>query len=42
MIELSNGAIATGSYDKKIKIWNIESLNCIKTIDEEGYIFFFF
>ena len=39
MIELSNGAIATGSYDKKIKIWNIESLNCIKTIDEEGYIF---
>ena len=39
MIELSNGAIATGSYDNKIKIWNLETLQCIKTISEEGYIF---
>ena len=39
MIELYNGNIATGSYDNKIKIWNLETLECVKTINEEGYIF---
>ena len=39
MIELSDGSIATGSYDSKIKIWNLESLQCIRTIQEEGNIF---
>ena len=39
MIELSDGTIATGSYDNKIKIWNLETLQCMKTITEEGYIF---
>ena len=39
MVELSNGFIATGSYDNKIKIWNLETLQCIKTILEEGNIF---
>jgi WD40 repeat protein len=39
MIELSNNLIATGSYDSKIKIWNLESLQCIRTISEEGNIF---
>ena len=39
MIELSDGSIATGSYDCKIKIWNLESLQCIRIIQEEGNIF---
>ena len=39
MIELSNGFIATGSYDCKIKIWDLEKSLCINTINESGYIF---
>ena len=39
MIELSCGLIATGSYDCKIKIWDLENNLCIKTINENGYIF---
>ena len=39
MIELFDGSIATGSYDCKIKIWNLETLQCIRTISEEGNIF---
>ena len=39
MIELSNGGIATGSYDCNIKIWDIEKGICIKSIKENGYIF---
>ena len=39
MIELSNGLVATGSYDCKIKIWDMESFVCIKTINENGFIF---
>ena len=39
MIELSNGLVATGSYDSKIKIWDIENAICIKTINENGFIF---
>ena len=39
IIELSNGLIATGSYDCKIKIWNIAKSICIKSINEKGKIF---
>ena len=39
IIELSNGLIATGSYDCRIKIWDLEKSLCIKTINENGYIF---
>lgn len=39
MIELSNGLIATGSYDCKIKIWDIANNVCIKAINEKGFIF---
>ena len=36
--ELSSGKIATGSYDNKIKIWNLSSYNEEKTIKEEGNV----
>ena len=32
LIELSTGNVASGSYDCTIKIWDINSKNCIKTI----------
>ena len=39
MVELSNHLIATGSYDCKIKIWEIKNGICVKTIQESGYVF---
>jgi WD40 repeat protein len=38
--ELSMGKIATGSYDKTIKIWNLNYKNaeCERTINEEGKV----
>ena len=39
LIELSSGKIASGSYDCKIKIWNLETLECEKTIYENGCVF---
>ena len=39
MIQLSNGLVATGSYDCKIKIWDIENNICIRSINENGFIF---
>ena len=39
LIELSSGKIATGSYDKTIKIWNLDNYECEKTITEEGIVF---
>ena len=38
LIELKNGKIATGSYDCTIKIWNLNNLECEKTINEGGYV----
>ena len=38
LIELNNGKIATGSYDSTIKIWNLNNLECEKTINEGGYV----
>ena len=39
LIELSSGKIATGSYDKTIKIWNIKKFECEMTLNEEGNVF---
>ena len=39
IIELSSGKIATGSYDCKIKIWNLYNYECEKSINENGYVF---
>ena len=39
IIELNSGKIATGSYDSTIKIWNLEPINCEKTITEIGNVF---
>ena len=39
MIELRNKLIATGSYDKTIKIWDINTAACGKEIKEEGKVF---
>ena len=38
LIELSNGKIATGSYDCTIKIWNLDNFACEKIINEEGNV----
>ena len=38
LIQLSSGKIATGSYDKTIKIWDINNFKCEKTINEEGNV----
>ena len=38
LIELSNGLIATGSYDSTIKIWNINSQQNLKIINESGNV----
>jgi len=38
LIELYNGLIATGSYDNTIKIWDINSQQCLKTINETGNV----
>jgi len=39
MIELRNKHIATGSYDKTIKIWDINTSACGKEIKEDGKVF---
>ena len=39
IIELHSGKIATGSYDSTIKIWNIDTFECEKTINESGHVF---
>jgi WD40 repeat protein len=36
--ELENKKIATGSYDSTIKIWNLNTYLCEKTINEEGNV----
>ena len=38
LIELKSGKIATGSYDNTIKIWNVDNLECEKTINEGGCV----
>ena len=38
LIELSNNFLCSGSYDKTIKIWDIKTKQCIKTINESGYV----
>ena len=38
LIELNNKKIMTGSYDKKIKIWNIHNFQSELTIEEEEKI----
>ena len=39
-IKLFNKQIATGSYDNKIKIWDLSKCIDIKTINETGNILF--
>ena len=39
LTELSSGKIATGSYDCRIKIWNLNTYECEKTLNENGYVF---
>ena len=39
IIELNSGKIATGSYDSTIKIWNLDTFECEKTINEDGHVF---
>ena len=39
LTELSSGKIATGSYDCKIKIWNLNTYECEKTLNESAYVF---
>ena len=36
---LLNRELATGSFDKTIKIWNIESGMCLKTINTSSCVF---
>ena len=38
LIELSSGKIATGSYDCSIKIWNLNTFECEKTIRENDCV----
>ena len=38
IIQLFSGKIATGSYDHKIKIWNVFNFECEKTIQEKGNV----
>lgn len=38
LIELSSGEIATGSYDRTIKIWDINTQLCKKSIEETGNV----
>jgi WD40 repeat protein len=38
LIELYNGLIATGSYDSTIKIWDINSQQLLKIINEAGNV----
>ena len=38
LTELKSGNIATGSYDCTIKIWDLVYYECIKTINESGYV----
>ena len=38
LIELYNGLIATGSYDSTIKIWDINSQQCLKVMNESGNV----
>jgi WD40 repeat protein len=38
LIQLKSGYIATGSYDLSIRIWDIESRNCIIKLYDFGYI----
>jgi WD40 repeat protein len=39
IIQLSSGKLASGSYDKTIRIWNIHLLNEEKIINEKGKVF---
>ena len=39
MIELSSGSIATGSYDKTVCVWNLDSQNPLDTIQTTGRVF---
>ena len=39
LTELTSGKIATGSYDCKIKIWNLSTYECEKTLNENGYVY---
>ena len=38
LCELYSGEIASGSYDKTIKIWSLKREICVKTIKEQGYV----
>ena len=38
IIKLESGKLATGAYDNTIKIWNIKSNKCKRTIKEEGNV----
>ena len=38
LIELKSGSIASGSYDNTIKIWDINSRQCTKTLRESGKV----
>jgi WD40 repeat protein len=38
LIELSSGNIATGSYDCTIRIWDVQTQQCIKVIQESGHV----
>ena len=38
IIELKSGKTVTGSYDETIKVWDINSLKCERTIIDEGEI----
>ena len=39
VIMLSSGKVASGSYDCTIKIWDIDTSECITTINENGNVF---
>ena len=41
LIQLNSGHIATGSYDCFVRIWDIETGECILKFDEIGYVFLF-
>ena len=33
LVELQNGDVISGSYDKTIKVWNIKTKTCIATLE---------
>ncbi len=40
VVELKNGNIISGSYDGSIKIWNVETRECVATLlGHKGIVF---